>query len=238
MEINQTIYGFIFARGGSKGIKGKNIRLLSGKPLISYSIEKALKCNYIDRVIVSTDDDKIASIAKKNGAEVPFMRPHELAGDTSPEWLAWRHAIQSINENPLYPPMDIFVSLPATAPLRSVEDVDKCIEVFVNSEVDAVVTVKNAARHPSFNMVGLDGEGYANLLVPFPKKIARRQDAPPAFDMTTVAYVAKPDFIMRSGSLFEGRVKTVVIPDERAVDIDTELDFKFAEFLITKFPSF
>jgi len=233
MEINRTIYGFIFARGGSKGVKGKNIRPLSGKPLIAYSIQTGLECKYVDRVIVSTDDDKIASISKKYGAEVPFMRPHELAEDNSPEWLAWRHAIQSINENALYPPMDVFLSLPATSPFRSVEDIEKCIELFIHSDVDAVITVKNAARHPSFNMVSLDDNGHANLVMASEKNIVRRQDAPPIFDMTTVAYVMKPDFIMTADSLFEGNVKVAVIPDKRALDIDTELDFQFAEFLMS-----
>jgi len=227
-----NIVGFIFARGGSKGILNKNIRLLVGKPLIAYSIEAALRSNYIDRVVVSTDSEKIANVARSFGADVPFIRPSELARDNSPEILAWRHALETLNgaDNRI----DVFVSIPPTAPLRSTEDIDDCIRVFLEGETDAVITVRNAARHPSFNMVMLNEQGFANLVLPPDETITRRQDAPKVFDVTTVAYVFRPDFIMKMKSLFDGKIRTVVIPEERAVDIDTELDFQFAEFILGK----
>jgi N,N'-diacetyl-8-epilegionaminate cytidylyltransferase len=221
----------IFARGGSKGVPRKNIRMLMGKPLIAYSIEAALSSDLIDRVIVSTDDSEIADISRKFGAEVPFMRPKELALDDTPEWLAWRHAIIALdlrNEN------DIFISIPPTSPMRSVEDIDKCINLLLNSDADIVITIKTAARNPYFNMVTINSEGYIELSSKSNRPIYRRQDAPPVFDITTVAYAVRPEFILSSNSIFDGRVKAVVVPEERAIDIDTTLDFEFAEFLISK----
>lgn len=228
-KANKNIIGFIFARGGSKGVPGKNIRPLDGKPLIAHAIETGLGSKYIKHMIVSTDDPAIAEAAREHGAEVPFMRPAGLAGDNSPEWLAWRHALEELKkagEN-----VEVFVSLPATAPLRSVEDVDNCIELFLKGGADAVVTAKNASRHPAFNMITLDKNENAHLVMPPEDTITRRQDAPEVYDMTTVAYVLSPDFIRNFDSIFQGRVKAVLVPDERALDIDTELDFAFAEFL-------
>lgn len=232
--MKQYIVGFIFARGGSKGVPGKNIRLLAGKPLIAYAIETAFQSEFIDRVVVSTDDEKISQIAQNFGAEIPFLRPKKLAQDNSPEWLAWQHAIRTLREQDNGRKLNVFVSIPPTAPLRSVEDVDNSIKTFLESDADIVITVKKAGRHPSFNMVTLDEHSCAKLVLPLDKQIIRRQDAPPVYDMTTVAYVANPKFIMESKAIFEGKVKAVIIPEERALDIDTELDFKFAEFLINE----
>jgi len=225
------IVGFIFARGGSKGLPRKNIRLLAGKPLIAYAIDTALSSELIDRVVVSTDDDEIAGIACEYGAEVPFMRPQELARDDSPEWLAWQHAIRMLEERDKRK-MDVFVSVPPTAPLRAVEDVDGCIRMLLKSDADIVITVKQANRNPYFNMVSLNKDGYAELVMPSDRTIHRRQDAPQVYDMTTVAYVARPAFVLNAHSAFEGKVKAVVVPAERALDIDTKLDFRFADFLL------
>lgn len=216
------------ARGGSKGIPRKNIRQLGDKPLIAYAIEVARASEWIDRVVVSTEDAEIARIARNYGAEVPFMRPIELALDDSPEWSVWRHAIQTLGAGA----GDVFVCIPPTAPLRSVEDVDGCIKTLLESDADLVITVKPAERNPYFNMVVLDEAGYARLVVQPEKTIHRRQAAPPIFDVTTVAYAARPEFVLRAESMFDGKVKTVVVPPERALDIDTELDFRFAEFLM------
>ena len=228
------IVGFIFARGGSKGVPGKNIRLLAAKPLIAYAIETAFQSQFINRVVVSTDDEKIAQIAQDFGAEVPFIRPKELAQDNSPEWLAWQHAIRTLKERDNGRELDVFVSIPPTSPLRTVEDVDSCIHSFLDNDVDVVITVKNASRHPSFNMVSIDEDGYATLILPPSGIISRRQDVSPVYDMTTVAYVANPKFIMEAKSIFDGKIKTVIIPEERAVDIDTELDFEIVELMMRK----
>ena len=222
------------ARGGSKGVPRKNIKLLAGKPLIAYAIETALGSKLIDRVIVSTDDAEIAKTARRYGAEVPFMRPEELAQDDSPEWLTWQHAIRTLQEMESRTKIEVFICVPPTSPLRAVEDVNACIRTLVESDADLVIAVKHAERSPYFNMIVLDDAGYARLVIPPEMAVFRRQDAPRVYDVTTVAYAARPEFVLNANSVFEGKVRTVVVPAERAVDIDTELDLKFAEFLLSQ----
>ena len=220
----------ICARGGSKGLPGKNIRPLGGVPLIGRAVKIAKQVNRIDRVIVSTDSEEIAKVAIEYGAEVPFMRPSELAGDCSSEWLVWQHALNYLIEHDAEE-IDGLVNLPVTAPLREVIDVDNCLDEYEKNDVDVVVTVTEAHRSPYFNMVTKDDKGYSSLVIP-DGNIYRRQDAPVVYDMTTVAYVARPDYVNSSNGIFEGRVKSVTIPVERAVDIDTIFDFKLAECIL------
>ena len=219
---------FIFARGGSKGVPGKNIKLLGGKPLIAHAIEVARAASGIDTVIVSTDDDAIADVARRFGAEVPFMRPAQLAQDTSSEWLAWRHAIEWVRAE--RGPFELFVSLPATAPFRAVGDVEAVIRAMAaDPQADIAITVAEANRSPYFNMVKLDADGYADLVIRPQGQVSRRQDAPAMFDITTVAYAARPDFVLSANGIFAGKVVAVVVPQERALDIDTPFDFRVAE---------
>jgi N-acylneuraminate cytidylyltransferase len=226
------IYGFIFARGGSKGIPNKNICDLCGKPLIAYAIEAGLKTGRLDRIIVSTDSEEIADIARAHGAEAPFMRPAELAADHSPEWLAWRHAVGFLEERG--EKFDVFVSLPATAPLRTPEDVVCCLETYLEGNCDSVITCTAAHRSPYFNMITIGDGGMARLGVQGERIPARRQDAPKMYDVATVAYVCSPAFIMKEDGLWAGRVKAMEIPKEHAIDIDEPLDLEFAEFLMRK----
>ena len=232
--MNNYVVGVVFARGGSKGISRKNLRLLAGKPLIAYAINTALTSNLIDRVVVSTDDREIAAVAQEYGAEIPFMRPAELAQDDSPEWLAWQHAIRELKLVGSGPRRNIFVCIPPTSPLRAVENVDACIQELLETDADLVITVKPADRNPYFNMVMLDAEGCARLVITVNKEFHHRQTAPQVYDMTTVAYAARPEFVLQANSMFEGKVRAVVVPPEQAVDIDSELDFKFAEFLLSQ----
>jgi len=224
---------FIFARGGSKGLPGKNIRPLGGKPLIAWSIEHALAVRRIGRVIVSTDSHEIAAVAREYGAEVPFIRPEELARDDSPEWLAWRHALNYLlNEEGVLP--DAMVSVPTTAPLRSPLDIENCLDEYEQGGADMVITVTDAHRSPYFNMVKVNADGTVGLAIPPQSVVARRQDVPEVFDMTTVAYVARPEFVLTHNATFEGRVRHVHVPLERAIDIDTLLDFRIAECLLSQ----
>jgi len=220
-------FAFIFARGGSKGVPGKNIRNLDGMPLLAYSIIIAQNIESISRVFVSTDDQDIADIGVKYGAEI-IKRPSNLAQDNSPEWLAWLHAIEWLESKGEY--FDRFVSLPTTSPLRNKDDVVKCLNL-LDMKTDIVVTISNTSRSPYFNMVG-EKDGYIKLLMESEKMPSRRQDSPLAYDMTTVAYVSRPSFIKNNNKVFDGRVKAVLIPKERAVDIDDEIDFKVAEMLM------
>ena len=227
-----NIVAFIFARSGSKGLPGKNIRLLAGKPLIAWSIEHARAVERIKRIIVSTDSEEIADIARQYGAEVPFMRPKDLSRDTSPEWLAWRHALHYLQESEgKYP--DVFISIPTTAPLRAVNDINRCIDEYSKQDADIVITVTDPHRNPYFNMVKSNPDGSVGLVIPSFSSVTSRQDAPAMFDMTTVCYVASPKFIITHNAPFEGRVKAVHVPPERSIDIDTILDFRIAEFLFT-----
>lgn len=230
---NNKTCAFIFARGGSKGVRGKNIRELAGKPLIAYAIEAAKNSKYIDRVIVSTDSEDIARVARGCGADVPFMRPPELAADDSAEWLAWQHAIRQVHSIYGKDSCSIFVSVPATCPLRKTQDIDSCIEALI-SDVNAHMAITVTASHsnPYFTMVTHDEQGYATLAAQPPFPIARRQDAPKIMDIVGVAYAAKPGFILHAQGMWQGRVKTVEVPQERSLDIDTEYDFLVAELLV------
>jgi CMP-N-acetylneuraminic acid synthetase len=220
----------IFARGGSKGLPGKNIRSLGGKPLIAWSIEHALTVKRVERVIVSTDSEEIAAVARQCGAEVPFIRPAELARDDSPEWLAWHHALNYLRGTTGALP-EVMVSIPTTAPLRQVIDIENCLDEYEKGDADMVVTVTEAHRSPYFNMVKINADGTVELVNPPPSDIARRQDVPVVYDMATVCYVANAEFVMAHRSIFEGRVKAVHVPNERAIDIDNLLDFQIAESL-------
>lgn len=228
------IVGAIFARGGSKDVPRKNLRLLSGKPLLGHAIETALACQSLNSVIVSTDDEEIAHVAQQYGAETPFMRPKNLAQDDSPEWLSWRHALRSLSKIDDNPHIDILVIIPTTAPLRSVADVEACITLIQENTCDGVITVTPGKRSPHFNMITLSRSGHASLAIPPSEPISVRQSAPVVYDMTTVAYAVKSQFVLESQDLFEGKIQAVIVPAERALDIDSELDLEYAEFLLRR----
>ena len=223
-------FAFIFARGGSKGVPGKNIKEICGKPLIAYSIEIAKEIESIEKIFVSTEDDNIATVAKRFGADI-IPRPHDLAQDDSPEWLAWQHAVKWLGEKG--ESFDIFVSLPATSPLRNKKDITQCL-ASLDEKTDVVVGITEATRSPFFNMVKKDANGFIDVLINNENLYTRRQDTPAIFDMTTVGYVSRSEFIENSTGIFDGQVKGIEIPAERALDIDTELDFEIAEFLMGK----
>ncbi len=227
------VLGSIFARGGSKGVPGKNVKLLCGKPLIAYAIEAGLAVSKIDKLIVSTDDQEIASIAKEYGAEVPFMRPSELARDDSPELLSWKHAISKVSKV-AGREVDVLVSIPPTSPLREARDVDRCLDKLLDTDADVVVTVRECERNPYYNMVERDAEGNLSVVKKVKETIRQRQEAPHVYDVTTVAYAAKAKFILEGNAVFDGKTEMVIVPKERSLDIDTELDFEYAEFMMNR----
>tara|TARA_Y100000590_G_scaffold470706_1_gene668063 strand:- start:162 stop:854 length:693 start_codon:yes stop_codon:yes gene_type:complete len=221
---------FIFARGGSKGLKNKNIKIFNGKPLIYYSIEIAKKINLIDDIYVSTDDSKISKISLTYGAKI-IKRPKNLSKDSSDEWKAWQHAVNYIKKKNIK--FDKFISLPCTSPLRSKEDVVKCINR-KNNKNDMVITYCKTNHNPYFNMVMHKKNNQLKKIMNLKKNIIRRQDAPKIFDMCTVAYVTSPSFIVNNNNLFDGRTEGVEIHKNRSIDIDDILDFKFAEYIYSK----
>lgn len=220
-------YAFIFARGNSQGLPNKNILKMSGIPLIAHSILIANQIKEIDKIFVSTEDENIARIAREYKAEV-IQRPIELASHIAAEWDCWRHAIDWVNKS--YGDFDYFLSLPATAPLRSVEDVRNCL-LKIREDIDIVITVSEAKRNPWFNIVNLTKDDLVEKILKN-KDISRRQDCPKVFDITTVAYVSRPGFVLQSSQIWDGRVSAVEIPPERAIDIDTKLDFDIASFIM------
>ncbi len=222
-------FAFIFARGGSKRLVRKNVRMLSGKPLITHSIDIAKSVEGIDDIFVSTEDKEIAQIATANGARV-IDRPVSLSRDETPELMAWQHAVQWVQNN--VGDFQKFVSLPTTAPLRTVADVTRCMGA-LTSNVDLVIAISPAQHNPWFNMVKLEENNFVTRLLDQDGKISRLQDAPTAFAITTVAYVARPESVLSMDGLFDGRVLGIEIPAERALDIDTEHDFRLAQFLLT-----
>ena len=231
--MSDHLTAFIFARGGSKGLPRKNIKVLAGKPLIAWAIETALKVSEVNRVIVSTEDPDIAHVAREFGAEVPFIRPKNLASDNASEWDAWRHALLTLRDIEGEFP-DPFISVPTTAPLRLPDDIRACISTYNEGGADVVLAVTEAHRNPWFNMVTTENDGTVRLVNEFSGFINRRQDAPSVRDITTVAYVANPHFILENNRIFDGIVKSISVPVERAIDIDTPHDFAIAEFLMNQ----
>lgn len=231
--MNQKCIAFIFARGGSKGLLNKNIKLLAGKPLIAHSIEVAKSCDFISDVIVSTDSAEIAAVAKEYGASVPFMRPHELATDTSPEWLSWQHAVKFYQDN--ISNFEYFLSVPATSPLRDKSDLENGYNLIREGKTDIVFSAYKSNNNPYFNMLEkTNGITSICKLSPSGERYTRRQDCPKVWNMTTVCYFTTPEYIINNTNSFDGKYDFIEVPEHRAVDIDNQLDFDFAEFLITR----
>lgn len=225
----ERVLGTICARGGSRGVPKKNLRPLCGKPLIAHTIETALRCETLDRVVVSTDDPEIREVALRYGAEVPFLRPAELAMDGAPKWPVLKHLVRTLQDHEGYT-CDIVVDLDPTSPLREVTDIEACLRILVEERADVVITVYEAAKNPYFNMVEYEGDR-VRLSKVSSRPIACRQDAPPVYAMNASIYVMWRTFLMEKDGIFDGATRAYVMPPERSVDIDRELDFEFVEFL-------
>jgi len=228
--VYETVAPVVFARGGSKGIPHKNLALVGGKTLLRRSIEQGLAAGF-STVFVSTDSPEIAEEARGAGGSVPFLRPSELASDESPEWHSWQHFSSFLTEE--YPgQFTHLLVLPTTAPLRAQEDLDGVLNLITSGAWDAVVTMTPAHRHPRFNMVRQGPEAQVSLYDASSSAVSRRQDVESVYDLTTVAYGAAIDFVVGATNMWEGRTAGVIVPHERAVDIDTPFDLEFAEFLL------
>ena len=220
----------ICARGGSKGVPGKNIKLLNGKPLIAYTIECAKKWGKADKIIVSTDDDKIAEIAREYGAETPFIRPKELANDNSGKLGAIKHAVQFLRDKGER--YDIIIDLDVTAPLRKIEHVQGALDLFLNNNVNNVYSVCEAHRNPYFNMVELNNNNRVELSKSLGKSVLSRQVAPKVYDMNASIYVYDVNFLMNTDICHSDNTMAYIMPKEYSMDIDCELDFRYIEFLL------
>ena len=228
---NHNVLCTICARGGSKGVKNKNIKRLHGKPLIAYTIEQAKKSALFEHIVISTDSDDIAAVSKEYGAEVFFKRSAEMASDTAGKLDVIRDAFQRSEEyyNKKY---DYLIDLDATAPLREVEDIIKSFEQFLNDDNDNLITAMPSRRSPYFNLIEVNKEGDVYLSKKLDEEIVRRQDAPKSYDMNASIYIWKRDIILNSMTLFLEKTGLYVMPEERSIDIDTELDYKYVEFMM------
>ena len=221
----------ICARGGSKGVKNKNIKELNGKPLIAYTIEQAKASGLFEHIVISTDSDDIANIAKQYGAEVFFKRSDEMASDTAGKLEVIKDAFKR-SEEYYNKTFDYLVDLDATAPLRDVEDIINSFKQFKENNNDNLITAMPSRRSPYFNLVEQDKDGKVYLSKKLDSAVVRRQDAPKSYDMNASIYIWKRDIILNENSIFLEKTGLYVMPEERSIDIDTELDYKFVEFLM------
>jgi CMP-N-acetylneuraminic acid synthetase len=222
-----TTIATVCARGGSRGVPGKNIRPLAGKPLIVHTIEQARACRSIDAVYVSTDDAVIAEVAKAAGAVVPFLRPAELATAEAPKVPVIRHLVEAVEKSGVR--IARIIDLDPTSPLRDIADIEACLKLLTPA-TDVVITAYEAEKNPYFNMVELDDSGHAHLVKAPPSAVESRQAAPKVYAMNASIYVWHRHTL--SKGLWEGRAALHVMPRERSVDIDTPLDFKLVELLM------
>jgi CMP-N,N'-diacetyllegionaminic acid synthase len=233
------VLGIITARGGSKGVPGKNLKLLGGRPLLAYSVEAATDTP-LDRLICSTEDPKIAEVARELGCEVPFMRPAELARDETPHLPVIEHAVRWMREHAGYSP-DAVVILQPTSPLRTAADIAAALRMLELSGADSVVSVSEVSAHSHpMRMLRVDANGEATLFVtgdPVRKRINRRQDLPQAWMMNGAVYAFRTGLLDGpEPSLYGNRVVAYPMPHERAISIDTPEDWDEAEQALARQP--
>jgi CMP-N,N'-diacetyllegionaminic acid synthase len=223
----QKILGIIPARGGSKTIPRKNVKVLAGKPLIAWTIEAARKSQYLDRLILSSEDAEIIEVAREWGCEVPLLRPVELAQDDTPGIEPVIHAINTIGEK-----FDYIVLLQPTSPLRTVKDIDDCIRYCIQEDAQVCVSVCAVDKNPYW-MHTLDESQRLCPLMPEGRSIERRQDLPPVYAENGAIYVAKTEFILKKKNFVTEETLSFIMPAERSLDIDNEMDFLYCELIKT-----
>ncbi|WP_029008257.1 cytidylyltransferase domain-containing protein [Azospirillum halopraeferens] len=223
----------ICARGGSKGVPGKNIRPLAGRPLLAHSLVQARESGLFDRIAVSSDDPAILEVAREWGADQLIERPADMATDTAGKLPAIRHAVLAA-EAAAGGPFDTLVDLDATSPLRLPEDIRGAVALLEGGDADCVITAAPARRSPYFNLVEIDGAGIVRLSKPLPGEVLRRQDAPACFDMNASIYVWRRDPFVDRPAIFGETTRLFVMPPERSVDIDEPLDFDIVELLMRR----
>jgi CMP-N,N'-diacetyllegionaminic acid synthase len=237
----RPILAVIPSRGGSKGLPGKNILLFAGLPLIAHSVRLAALCPEIDRCIVSTDSEQIAAVARQHGADVPFLRPPELAQDDTPMWPVLQHALREV-ERQTGMQFGSLLLLDPTSPGRTPGDVTEALRILESDPHAAgVVAVSEPAFNPRWVCVEEVGK-YMKQLVPQTHSYVRRQDVPPAYRVNALLYLWRRDHVMNEDAprFYEIPHRILVVPEERAIHIDEPRDFALAELLVregfVKFP--
>lgn len=223
----------ICARGGSKGVKNKNVRELIGKPLIAHSILQARESGIFKAIAVSSDSDLILETAGSWGADYLIKRPVELASDTAPKVPVIQHCTLE-TEKKASCRFDIIVDLDATSPLRDVSDIQNSVKMVEEQGASNLITAAPARRSPYFNLVELNEQGYVRLSKLLDKPIGRRQDSPQCYDMNASIYVWRRDALMQNNTVFLEDTLLYVMPEARSVDIDSELDFEIVQLLMKK----
>jgi len=222
------VLGLIPARGGSKGVPGKNIKLLSGKPLLSYTAEAALQAKSLAKVILSTDDEKIAEIGQKFGLEVPFLRPSELAQDSTPTLPVVQHALKFLKD--AGEEFDAVCLLQATNPLRKYEDIDACVQKLIDGNYDSVFsTLEIPTEYNPYWAFVENGEGYLHLATGGSEPIIRRQILPKAYYREGSIYVAKTEVILGKNSFYGKKIGGYLLDRSVSINIDTMQDWENAE---------
>jgi CMP-N-acetylneuraminic acid synthetase len=219
----------ICARGGSVGVPRKNIRPLMGIPLIAHTIRQALEAPSIDRVFVSTDDAEIADVARHWGAEVPFLRPAELATSTAGKLPVIQHLAEHVAASGIA--FSRLIDLDPTSPLRTVADIEAALAL-LDDATDAVITAYPSDKNPYFNMVEYRPDGTVGLVKALDRAVLSRQSAPRVYSMNASIYVWHRDTLDKG--LWNGRTRLYEMPRERSVDIDSELDFRLVEMLMAE----
>lgn len=228
------VLGLIPARGGSKGVPRKNVRLLAGKPLLAYTAEAALAAKRLARVILSTDDQEIAEVGKMFSVEAPFLRPAELAEDKTPTLPVVQHALRYVEENG--DQFDAVCLLQPTNPLRQAADIDACIELMEQSGADSVVSVLPVPAEYNPHWVYFRNDnGSLRLSTGEASPIPRRQELPPAFHREGSIYVSRRDVVMKENSLYGTLVVGYEVDSARSVNIDTLEDWEYAAELISRY---
>nr|WP_231701885.1 acylneuraminate cytidylyltransferase family protein [Crassaminicella thermophila] len=228
---DRSIIAIIPARGGSKGIKNKNIKYLIDKPLISYTIEAAKKSKYIDRIVVTTDDIEIKKVSEQFGVEVPFIRPKELAQDDTPGIEPIIHAVKWLEDNEGYR-ADYVINLQPTSPLRTSEDIDQAVEKLLNSNSISLVSVCESSEHPYWMKKIENGIMQSFLEVDIKNKNYRRQDLPKVYSLNGAIYMSTTENLVSNKSFYSENTLPYIMPKERSIDIDDMIDFKLAELTL------
>ena len=223
----------ICARGGSKGVKNKHIRELAGKPLIALSLQQARESSLFNLIAVSSDSADILDVAHNYGADIVLERPAELASDTAAKLPAIRHCVEQA-EHFFTDRFDVIVDLDATSPLRLAEDIQGAVDLLERNHVSNVITAAPARRSPYFNLVELGDNKVVRLSKSLEKPIVRRQDSPQCFDMNASIYVWRRAALFECPTLFNADTRLFVMPEERSIDIDSELDFEIVELMLRK----
>lgn len=229
------VLALIPARAGSKRLPKKNTLPLSGKPLISWSIESALKSEYIDDVVVSTDSEEIAAISRKFGATVPFIRPEELAQDASTTNDVLLHCVEfykSIHNN-----FDVVILLQPTSPMRTAQTIDAALKLFLDKKAKGIISVTECEHSPMWANTLPDDQSLENF-IRADVKGKRSQDLPISYRLNGAIYIFDVASILRENGIFYSpAVYAFVMDQQQSVDIDTEIDFKYAEFLMGQKPN-